>query len=122
MAMVRMVGSVGPSGFVPVNCTSLGEPIATEARCPQPGAGHLWILLSCRGLGTHDSHTIRDRRALPADAQPSFDLHYAVPAGRRHPGRIYFASPGVAVDCVVPAALRSDVLRSMPTLSCDSTH
>src|SRR5438093_9162154 len=122
MAMVRMGRSVGSSGFVPLDCTSLPEPIPTEARCPQPSARYLRILLSCRGPGTHHSHTIRDRRALPAHAQPSFDLHYAVPAGRRHPGRIYLESPGVAVDCVVPAALRSDVLRSMPTLSCDSAY
>src|SRR5438093_8686145 len=122
MAVVRMVRSVGPSGFVSLNRTSLGEPIPTEARRPQPSAGHLRILLSRRGPGTHDSHTIRDGRALPAHAQPSFDLHYAVPAGRRHPGRIYLASPGVAVGRVVPAALRSDVLRSTPTLSCASAY
>src|SRR5262245_16743439 len=122
MAMVRMVRSAGSSGFVLLDCTYRGEPIPPEARGPQPSTGDLRILLPCCGPGTHDSHAVRDGGALPAHAQPSFDLHYAVPAGRRHPGRIYLASPGVAVDCVVPAALRSDVLRSMPTLSCDSTH
>src|SRR5437879_93036 len=122
MAMVRMVRSVGSSGFVPLDCTSRGDPIPTEARGPQPSAGHLRILLSCCGPRTHDTRTIRDGRALTAHAQSSFDLHYAVPAGRRHPGRIYLASPAVAVGRVVPAALRSDVLRSTPTLSCDSAY
>src|SRR3989442_8533944 len=122
MAMVRMVRGVGASGFVPLDCTSRGDPIATQARGPQPSAGHLRILLSCCGPRTHHTGTLRDGRALPAHAQSSFGLHYAVPARRRHPGRIYLAPPGVAVDRVVPAALRSDVLRSMPTPSCDSAY
>src|SRR6266516_4361728 len=122
LASMSIFRSVGPSGFVSLNRTSLGEPIPTEARRPQPSAGHLRILLSRRGPGTHDSHTIPDGRALPAHAQSSPGLHYAVPARRRHRGGIYLASPGVAVDRVVPAALRSDVLRSMPTPSCDSAY
>src|SRR5947199_4989012 len=129
LASMSIFRSVGPSGFVSLNRTSLGEPIPTEARRPQPSAGHLRILLSRlrillsrRGPGTHDSHTIPDGRALPTHAQPSFDIRYAVPARRRHPGRVYLASPGVAVDRLVPAALRSDVLRSMPTPSCDSAY
>src|SRR5437773_4426123 len=122
LASMSIFRSVGPSGFVSLNRTSLGEPIPTEARRPQPSAGHLRILVSRRGPGTHDSHTIPDGRALPTHAQPSFDIRYAVPARRRHPGRIYLAPPGVAVDCIVPAGLHCDVLRSMPTLSCHSAH
>src|SRR2546425_12909807 len=122
LASMSIFRSVGSSGFVPLDCTSRGDPIPTEARGPQPSAGHLRILLSCCGPCTHDSCTIRDGRALPAHAQSSLGLHYAVPAGRRHPGRIYLASPGVAVDRVVPSAFGSVVLRSMPTPSFDSAY
>src|SRR5947209_17272704 len=106
MAMVRMAGRVGSSAFVVLNWTFLGEPIPEQDICPKPSAGHLRILISCCRLGTHHSSAIRDGSALPANAQPSFGLHYAVSLGRRPSRSIHLTPPSVPMDCLVPAALR----------------
>src|SRR5262245_14338546 len=70
----------------------------------------------------HHTGWIPGSRKISANAQPARALHSDVSADRRRPGKVDLAESGVAMDRVIPATLRWNVLCAAPAFSCKRAH
>ena|SRR5436309_11931478 len=70
----------------------------------------------------HHARWIPGSGKISANAQPAPALHSDVFAGRRCPGKVDLAEACMAMDCVIPATLRRNVLRAASAFSCKRAY